>query len=340
MEFKHFLDTLRSTPRVYIQTHDFPDPDAIGSAYGLQRILKHFCIDAQICYQGTIHNDAMLHVLNEYDIPLLEASQIGDMTLADKILLVDGQKLNANMTDLPGDEVACIDHHPDNEKVTLQYEDIRLCGACSSIVAEYFGLLDVPMDEKTATLLLYGLQIDTDNLQRGVTAQDIDAFAQLFPLADADMLNILKGRAMREKDLRAFGVAIETIKITGNIGIAFIPFECDDHLISQVADFLLTLTEVDIAIVYSKRRNGIKFSARTLLSNVHCGNLLQTCLGAEGGNGGGHAHMAGGFIPMHQVQSLYKENVSWELAKINMFSFREHIIERMERYIRDWAGPL
>lgn len=331
MEFTQFLATLRAAPRVYIQTHDFPDADAIGSACGVQRILRHFGIDARICYQGSIHNDATLHILKEYDLRLVEASHLGDMTLADKILLVDGQKLNANMTDLPGDEVACIDHHPDNEKVALAYEDIRPCGACASIVAEYFRLLDVPLDQKTATLLLYGLQMDTGNLQRGVTPLDIAAFGQLFPLADVNMLQKLAVRTMREKDLRAFGTAIETIAVAAQVGIAFIPFACDDHLIAQIADFILAMAEVDTAIVYSLRDNGLKFSARTLLPEVHCGNLLQKCLEAEGGSGGGHPHMAGGFIPRGKIPSLYEENQSWETRKYTMTEFRKHLAERIAK---------
>lgn len=331
MEFRQFLGTLRTAPRVFIQTHDFPDPDAIGSACGMQRILHHFGIDAQICYRGSIHNDATLHILKEYDISLLDASHLGNMTLADKILLVDGQKLNANMTDLPGDEVACIDHHPDNEKVTLAYEDIRPCGACASIVAEYFRLLDVPLDQKTATLLLFGLQMDTGNLQRGVTSLDIAAFSQLFPLADGNMLQKLAGRTMREKDLRAFGTAIETVTVAGSLGTAFIPFACDDYLIAQIADFILSLAEVDTAIVYSLRDTGLKFSARTLLPEIHCGNLLQKCLEAEGGSGGGHPHMAGGFIPREKIPSLYGESQSWEAKKYNMAEFRKHLAERIAK---------
>ena len=30
--------------KVYIQTHNIPDPDAIGTAFGLQQLMKHFLI--------------------------------------------------------------------------------------------------------------------------------------------------------------------------------------------------------------------------------------------------------------------------------------------------------
>ena len=329
MEFKQFIRTGLTAPHVYIQTHDFPDPDAIGSAYGIHRILKYFGINSEICYAGQVTNDALRYLINEYEISLREASKIHDMSISDEILLIDGQKLNSNMTDLPGEEVACIDHHPDNERVMLPYEDIRPCGSCASIITEYFRILEVPLDKKTATLLLYGLQMDTDYLRRGVTPLDIDAFGHLFSLADGDMLKRLAGRTMRERDLRAFGAAIETIELTGHFAIAFIPFACDDYLIAQVADFMLGLSEVDLSIVYSKRENGLKFSARTLLPGIHCGNLLQTCLGSEGGNGGGHPHMAGGFMPREKVFSLYDDTLSCEAIKYNMASLQKHLTKKI-----------
>lgn len=37
---------------VYIQTHNFPDPDAIASALGIQELLKHNGISSTICYKG------------------------------------------------------------------------------------------------------------------------------------------------------------------------------------------------------------------------------------------------------------------------------------------------
>jgi ABC-type glutathione transport system ATPase component len=38
--------------RTYIQTHNFPDPDAIASAFGLQHFLNYHGINADICYDG------------------------------------------------------------------------------------------------------------------------------------------------------------------------------------------------------------------------------------------------------------------------------------------------
>ena len=39
---------------VFIQTHNYPDQDALASAQGLKLLLEHFGIQAVICYKGEI----------------------------------------------------------------------------------------------------------------------------------------------------------------------------------------------------------------------------------------------------------------------------------------------
>ena len=90
--------------RTYIQTHNFPDPDAIASAFGLQHFLNYHGIKADICYDGKIERLSTRNILSKEDLD--------DMKKEDYIVTVDSQKYNANLTDFIGDEVACIDHHP------------------------------------------------------------------------------------------------------------------------------------------------------------------------------------------------------------------------------------
>lgn len=314
----HALPEILAGSRVFIQTHDFPDPDAIASAYGLHSLLRACGIEAQLCYKGAIERASMAHLIGAYGIRILEQSQIQDMNESDKIVLVDGQKYNANMMDLPGDEVACIDHHPTFAACDYLYKDIRQVGACSSIIAEYFMRGGMPMDSATATILLYGQQVDTDNMTRGVAELDLEVFSFLYRLADHDMLDKLAARSLEFSDLKAFGTAIENIRVFGRAGFAGIPFSCPDPLIAQVADFILSLAEVDVAIVYSRRPNGIKFSARSTPATVHCGDMLAEVL-ADVGSGGGHARMAGGFVPAGQLDSLGADSTLRDACLQNRF---------------------
>ena len=55
---------------VYIQTHNFPDPDAIASAFGVQKLLRHFGIDSTICYAGRIDNLSTSKMLQMFHIEM------------------------------------------------------------------------------------------------------------------------------------------------------------------------------------------------------------------------------------------------------------------------------
>ncbi|MBQ9451677.1 MAG: DHH family phosphoesterase [Desulfovibrio sp.] len=312
------LPKILSGSRVFIQTHDFPDPDAIASAYGLQYLLNQNGITATLCYRGSIERASMMHIIDAYHIDILEQAQIGDMRENDKIVLIDGQKFNANMIDLPGDEVACIDHHPTFFPCEYQYKDIRQVGACSSIIADYFLSANMPLTTEVATILLFGLRVDTENMTRGVTDLDLDVFPALYRKADQGMLENLAAKSLVFTDLKAFGSAIENIRVFGHVGFASIPFACPDPLIAQVADFILALAEVDVAIIWSWRPTGVKFSVRSVLEAIHSGNMLAEVL-ADIGSGGGHARMAGGFIPSAHLSELGQDNSVRNTGLIDRF---------------------
>ena len=84
--------------RVFIQTHNFPDPDAVSSAFGLQYFLKQYGIDAILCYAGKIEKLNTKRMLSVFDIDMMYIDDITDMTQEDYIITVDAQKYNANIS--------------------------------------------------------------------------------------------------------------------------------------------------------------------------------------------------------------------------------------------------
>lgn len=281
---------------VYIQTHNFPDPDAIASAYGLQKLLESYGIASALCYDGQIDKLSASKMLDAFHIQMLPYEELaGNMQESDWIICVDTQKHAGNVTDFIGNEVACIDHHPTFVPMEYLYEDIRITGACATLIAEYFAQSGIKPDSETATALLYGIKMDTLQFTRGVTELDIAMFAFLFPLCDQETLSDLERNNMEFSDLKAYGASIESIELYDKVGFSCIPFSCPDALIAILSDFILALIEVDVAVVFSIRKDGVKLSVRSEDPDVHAGDLLHDAL--EGiGSGGGHAAMGGGFI--------------------------------------------
>ena len=106
------------------------------------------------------------------------------MQETDRIICVDTQKHGGNVTDFIGDEIACIDHHPTYVPMEYLYQDIRITGACATLIAEYYKLSGIEPDSDASTALLYGVKMDTLQFTRSVTELDIDMFRFLFPFCD------------------------------------------------------------------------------------------------------------------------------------------------------------
>lgn len=281
---------------VYIQTHNFPDPDAIASAYGLQRLLAHRGVTATICYNGKIDRYSTDKLRELMEIELLNVEDIASvLNEEDEVILVDSQKGNSNIINITGDEIICIDHHPYNDKYQYRFTDIRPeVGACATMIAQYFFENQVPMDEKIATTLTYGIRIDTNNLTRGVSKLDIEMLYRMFDLCDYETIHMLENSNLCFEDLVAYSQAISSIEVYDNVSFADTGRDCP--VIANISDFMLALKEVAFSVVYSRKEGGIKLSVRSEKSSLDAGKIVGEAL--EGmGNGGGHASMAGGFVP-------------------------------------------
>ncbi len=235
---------------VYIQTHNFPDPDAIASAFGLQKLLHHYEVESNICYAGRIDHLGTSKMLKLFQIEIHSYTTLQKkIQTSDFIICVDSQKNNGNLINLVGQEVAVIDHHPTLVQAEYLYSDLRITGACASIIAQYFVEAGITPDRDTATALLYGIKMDTLQFSRGVTALDISMFSFLHPLIDQNKMKHMECNNMELNDLRAYGAAIEHIKVYDNVGFSCIPFSCQDALIASISNFILSLEEVQLSII-------------------------------------------------------------------------------------------
>lgn len=317
---------------VYIQPHNFPDPDAIASSYGLQQLLKLCHVDATVCYQGKIERYNTKYIIDKLGITFTKAIDISDTLLDnDEVILVDAQKHNANVDRIKGKAIASIDHHPTFAAAHYRFADIRPeIGACASIIASYFFENELPMDKETALALTFGIRSDTAKLSRGVSQLDMDMLNRMFPICDNDTIYYLENSELEFSDLSAYAKAIESIELyDGDVAFAFAGAGCPEALVALVSDFILSLIEVDFAVVYSRKETGLKLSVRC--SNGLNSGLITARALEKLGSGGGHQVMAGGFVPftgnLQQLTRLIhtiKENFRLQVAMAKAGKFGVH----------------
>lgn len=302
---------------VFIQTHNFPDPDALSSAFGLKKLLSSRNISSTICYKGKIDRHNTKKMMEFFGIEAYNVDSLEKLDETSEVILIDAQKGNGNTDDIIGNEIACIDHHPVSNDIKYRFSDIRPdIGACASIIASYFKENNIPMDKDISEVLLYGIKIDTADMTRGVSRMDLDMFYELFQRTDRRRIAMLASDVLQLDDLKAFASAIESIIIKDNIGFANTGNNCPEALIATIADFMLEIVDVNIALVYSIKERGIKLSIRcTKHSEINAGSVIIEALKGLG-TGGGHSLLAGGFVPVESgVTDEIKNNIIEEIRE-------------------------
>jgi len=294
---ENFIERIVVLDRVIIQAHDFPDHDAISSAYALAHLFQSRGATTLIVYNGNIDRISLSNMIKWLKIPIFHITKV-KLTPADKIVTVDGCIGEQNVLDLPGEEIAVIDHHQVTAPKNLWFSDVRPeYGATATIIYEYYRLLKLKIPSKVATALMIGLSIDTANLTRGFCDADIRSFAYFNAHAQLDIVNKVCRNEIELNELQLFKHAMESIQIEFGVATVFMTLDCPKNMLGILSDFLLKVNEIDVVIVATEFNGNIQISLRSECPKTNVGLVVREILNnSERGFGGGHSHMAGGII--------------------------------------------
>lgn len=289
------IEQLKNEDNIYIQCHNFPDHDAIASAFGLQMLLKSFNINSQIIYKGEIQRESLKKMIKILGIRADNYLKY-NISPKDKIIIVDSCRGNSNVDELSGDEIAVIDHHLVDEPKNVKYVDIRPdYGSCSTIIYSYFQALNIEITQRTATALLIGLSMDTALLTRHVSEFDVQSYPYLYMNANVSIVNSILRNYIQSKDLKFYRYLLDNIIIKDGFAFCYFNDGCNQNLLGILGDFLLSLEEVEFSVLCARNKDVINFSLRNENEMLNASTVIQTVLNGIG-FGGGHNDMAGGVI--------------------------------------------
>ncbi|WAC04841.1 MAG: DHH family phosphoesterase [Methanoregula sp.] len=287
-----------------IITHQNPDPDAIASAMALAAIAKHAnprSLTTRIFYEGNIGHQENRTFVNLLDIKM-EHLTLEALAKCNYLALVDTPAPGAN-NDVPQSTKIhiIIDHHKDGKRPAGSgtFIDIRPgLGATASILTQYLQELDIPVDKRVATALMYGIRADTKDFKRNTTPQDLNYAGFLLPLTDADLLDKIMSPSLSQETIDVLGKAIQNRQVISGYLFSNVGYVMNRDALPQAADLLITLEGVNTALVYGITDTAIVVSARNRDIRLHVGNALAEAFG-DIGDAGGHPNMAAATLPLH-----------------------------------------
>jgi len=309
--------------RFLILIQDFPDPDALSSAWAFQLIAQQYDITSDIVYAGILSHQENIALVKLTGLP---AKRWGVHTLADRDLsvyagcvLVDGQGTTSQLMPLVRETempiVAVIDHHSSQGEIEAEFTDLRTqTRATATILTQYLqgGLLQFDPNNsqhvKCATALMHGIRSDTGLLLQA-QEEDFLATAYLSRFYDSQLLNAVLQSARSRQVMEVIERSLSNRVVTNNVciaGVGYLRYD-DRDAIPQAADFLVTEENVHTAIVYGivhNEESDLEVAIGSLRTNkptLDPDEFIKEAFGkdAQGRYYGGGRYAAGGFeIPV------------------------------------------
>jgi nanoRNase/pAp phosphatase (c-di-AMP/oligoRNAs hydrolase) len=322
--------------------HDFPDPDAISSAYAHKLISAKFEIETDIIYNGKISHRQNIAMVRLLGIDLIPYEPTLDFKKYDGAVFVDNQGMTAEEI-VKGLETAgvpilmVVDHHEPQERLEAQFKDVRRsAGASATIYTEYlqeiFSELDKSRKEHVmmATALMHGIMTDTGNFIKA-KAEDFYAAAFLSEFGDPELLGQIMSQSRSKQVMEIIRRALGGRVVAQSYSIASIGYlrAEDRDAIPQAADFLLTEENVHTAIVYGivtdeESKESLIGSLRTSKITIDPDTFIKETFGKDwaGNYFGGGKMSAGAFeIPIGFLSGNYNEeyrNLKWQVYDLQM----------------------
>lgn len=248
--------------RHIIVLQDYPDPDAISSAFVHKLLSAQYDINSDIVFGRQVSHQQNIALIKLLGIPLVPSSDVSNLSVYRGSVFVDGQGTNSTLTPRLSEAgvppVAIVDHHARQEQVPdAEFVDIRHVGATATIYVTYLkaGMLELDRSRRdhvvAATALMHGIMTDTNDFINA-TEEDLAAAAFLGPYFDKGSLTGILRQPRTRKTMDTIQMALQNRILRENYSIAGIGYlrAAERDAIPQAADFLLTEENVHTAVVY------------------------------------------------------------------------------------------
>jgi nanoRNase/pAp phosphatase (c-di-AMP/oligoRNAs hydrolase) len=353
-QFAKVLEQHRGERQIVV-IQDFPDPDALSSAWAYQLIAANYAISCDIVYGGTLSHQENITLVRLTGLPATRyvhtALQEEDLSVYQGCVLIDSQGTNSQLYSVVAEAgiplMVVVDHHSKQGEIKAEFVDLRpQTRATATILTQYIqsGMLEFDSSNenhvKCATALMHGLRSDTNRLMQA-KEEDFMAAAYLSRFYDSQLLNAVLQSARSRRVMNVIERALRNCMTKKNFsisGVGYLRYD-DRDAIPQAADFLVTEEDIHTAVVYGIVHNEdddnelVIGSLRTTKLTLDPDEFIKEALGRDiqGRFFGGGRYMAGGFeIPVGFLNGF---NDNAEYTKLKWEVFDRQIKQKLMRLV-------
>jgi nanoRNase/pAp phosphatase (c-di-AMP/oligoRNAs hydrolase) len=291
-----FLEKRKKTiSPLLILTHNFPDPDALASAYALHFLANRvFQIRSRIVYKGLIGRAENRNMVNFLELPVHKVKPREIEKFANTAL-VDTQPAFENNS-FPADRRATliIDQHTPLHTPCADLSIIDTeCGATCVILAKAILSLKIDIPERLATALAYGIISDTLNLYRAKRPDIISTYLKVLSFANIHTLARIQIPQHDKNYFQMLDGAITKAQMRKGLMVSHLGKVSNPDLVSQIAEFFLFYKKTEWVLVTGRFNSKLHASLRTKYRDYDAATVLRECFDKPE-DAGGHGQIAGG----------------------------------------------
>ena len=283
-----------------IFTHNNPDPDAIGAAFGMQVLLKKALErDSNIVYGGIIRRAENREMIRQLGIRMRPFRGINPKKFSYAVL-VDTQPGAGNnrYNGTPPLLLVLDHHHPERKKTraaSIHYVDNTKYGSTSTLICALLKHAGIQPTRKLATALLYGIKVDTLNLERNATWLDEEMYRFASSFADNKRLYRIENVRLPISYFRESHNAMEKAKLYKNVVVVNIGRMSNPDMTGEMSDLFARIRKIHWTLALGRYENMVLFSLRSD-SDRRNTSIMAVKMARRIGTAGGHNRHAGGQI--------------------------------------------
>ncbi len=314
--FKSITSLIKEADNVIIMAHKNIDLDALGSALCLSSIVRGFKKEAYVCLNkktSSVAIEKALELVKKSNLELGVKSKSETLKIIKKntlLVILDTSKVELVECEELLSKISnkiVLDHHAVGNKnikdTKISYINSNL-SSTNEIMVGYLKYLNKQVSPIIATIMLAGMEVDTNSFTVKTTSATFDAAAHLLELGALNMLRQELLKEDKEQYLRREKYLLKSEIIFSKYAICKIPDIVEKEDIAVVAEKMILFDDVKASFAIAKiNKNIVSISARSA-----DGTDVYQIMKEFGG--GGHVTEAAAQIEGTSVDAVEKELIS------------------------------
>lgn len=311
--FEKINSIIKEYDNFIIMGHKDPDLDCLGSALGLYEIIESFGKKAYLFL-----NDKHLENYNSNINQAFEKMEKDVVCVNERTYKKISGKTLLIITDVHSQDrleysklpdifdTIVLDHHIKNKNylknTKFLYIDSNL-SSMSELITFYAEYVNIDLDNVIATILLGGIEIDTNGFNLKTTSRTYEAASTLMEMGADSILKQELLKETKEEYMKRASFIRNSFMVTENIAMCLINNICTSLELASVAEELLTFEDVKASFVIGKLENDLMGVSARSLGEIDVSQTIKQI------GGGGHSSNAAAQIKDKTLKDIKQEIV-------------------------------